>query len=257
MKLAQLLLTAALTATIIMGADKAMASSGELEISGKILTQKAATTKKNELSSSIETVDLKNSLIYSLISNVVLNVGTNGTGLTSTNLPANGYIAFDPSGDDGMVAGTFYVTNKTGFYYPLSGLDTNDNYYSFIEFDAYNDDADNGAGQLNFGFSGNFNGVESGSYNTSTAAGAITVQSSAVFYVHDNPYSFNDGDNANVFYSNNNSFEIRGIAEINITYKAGEIKSWSFSLSGAGNAVVNGTQTGLVSGGKVSSSSSP
>lgn len=252
MKFTNLLLTAALTATVSLVAGKALATTGEVTISGKILTQKAATDKKNVLTSDIVTVDLKNSLVYSLISNAVKNVGTNGTGLSSTNLPANGYIAFNPSGSDGTVGGTFYVTNKTGFYYPLSGLDTNDNYYSFIELDAYNNDSDNTAGQLNFGFSGNFNGVESGNFNTSTSDGTISVDSSAVFYFHDNPYSFNGGDNANIYYSNNNAIEIQGVAEIKVTYKAGNITDWTLSLSGTGNAVVNGN-AGLVTDGKVTS----
>ena len=33
--------------------------------------------------------------------------------------------------------GYFFVANKSGLHYPLSGYDNNTNYYSFIELDTY------------------------------------------------------------------------------------------------------------------------
>jgi hypothetical protein len=57
-------------------------------------------------------------------------------GLAAT-LPAKGYFDYYPEAYDGKYYGLFFVTDKTNYYYPLSGLDTNDDHYSFMELNTY------------------------------------------------------------------------------------------------------------------------
>lgn len=257
MKLTKTLLIAAVAGTIAFVSGQAMASTGEITVSATVKEQNTNSISKDTQTSKITSASYNNAKIYSLISNAVVNVGTNGTGIAPGSLPANGYIVFDPNGNDGMVSGTFYATNKSGFYYPLSGLDTNGDYYSFIELDTYSadtDDTNNVTGAINFGFSDNFNGVESGTFNAKTGDGSEGITSTALLYVHDNAYSFNDGNNADEFYSNNNALEIRGIAQMNLTFKDGNVTEWSVSLNGTGNAVVNNSQNAVVTSGQMSGS---
>jgi hypothetical protein len=257
MKLTKILLVACLAWLAASVANQAMAASGEITISATVKEQNTNSATKDTDTSKITTLSWSDSKIYNLISNAVVNASTNGTGILSSNVPANGYIVFNPNLNDGTVSGAFYVTNKSGFYLPLSGTDTNGNYYSFIELDAYladSDDTNNAVGLVNLGFNDNFNGVESGTFDSTTGNGTQNVTSTALLYVHDNPYSYNDGNNADEYYSNNNAFEIRGIAQIDLTFKDGAVKDWSLSLNGTGNAVVNNNQNAVVTTGHLSAS---
>src|ERR1700722_20322482 len=112
-----------------------------LTISGtmEVQTNFDSTNKTEYYIDTSKVTSFNNKYIYNLISNAVADAyGNLGTNLTPTNLPADGYIAFNINGYDnpyGDGNGTFYVTNKSGLFYPLSGYDTNGLYYSFIEFD--------------------------------------------------------------------------------------------------------------------------
>jgi hypothetical protein len=260
MKLTQILFVPALVTAMTLASNSAMALPGAIAVSAVVRTQSANAAAGNSEVSRTGVMVWNTPKVYSLITSAVANVGTNGTGLASTNLPSDGYIAFNPNGIIGGVAGTFYVTNRSGFSYPLSGVDTNGNYYSFIELDTYLGTTDNTStnstnstpGLLNLGFSDNFNGIETGGYNTINGGGSESVMSTALFYVHDNPYAFNGGNNPNAFYGNANAFEIQGIADISISYKSSAVLHWSISLSGTGNAVVANSQNAIVISGHFS-----
>src|SRR5215469_10131106 len=95
-------------------ADFVMSANGTAEI------QKIFAIGSNTATTA--TMSFNNKFIYTIISNAVANV-TNwaGAAIAPTNLPADGYIAYNPAVNDEMVTGVFYVTNKSGLYYPLSG----------------------------------------------------------------------------------------------------------------------------------------
>jgi hypothetical protein len=214
-----------------------------VSINGAITSQNAVSTKNNVETTNFKNTPLRNSTIYGIISNAVANADAYGTGITPVTLPANGYIAFDPNGYDGTVGGVFYVTNKSGFYYPLSGVDVGTNYYSFVELDTYNNNTNASLGALNVGFNNNFNGVESENFNTANGNGTVSVRSTALFYVHDNPYAFNGGDNAGIFYNNNNALMLNGIATTTLKYVNGSLRSYNINLVGTGNSIMNGDTT--------------
>jgi hypothetical protein len=261
MKLTKMLL---LAGTMTLLTHSAFATTDQITFTATVRSQETNAGAKTTETSKTATVAWNNAKLYVLISNAVAHIGTNGTGIAPANVPANGYIAFNPNGTDGNVYGTFYITNKTGFSYPLSGLDTNGNYYSLIELDTYLATTDNtksptntitaapGPGLVNFGFSDNFNGIETGVFSTTTGGGSESAVSTALFYVHDNPYSYNGGNNANVFYDNGNAYEIRGLADIVLSYKTNEVLHWTISLTGTGNAVVTNSQNAIVTTGHFS-----
>jgi len=259
MKLAKLFLMAGVAGAAALFSSQAMAANtGEITISVAIKAQNTNSVSKSTDTSKVTSLSWSETQVYSLITNALANVGTNGTGIASTNLPAGGYIAFNPNGNDGNVSGVFYVTNKSGLYYPLSGVDTNGNYYSYMELDAYvadSDDTNSALAILDLGFSDNFNGIETGSFNGANGSGSETATSTAVLYVHDNPYSFNEGNNAGAYYGNGNAFEISGVADIKLTFKDGNVTAWDISLQGTGNAVVDNSQNAIVTSGHLTTSS--
>jgi hypothetical protein len=183
------------------------------------------------------TKSFNNATLYSLITNAVANA-SNGL---ATNLPANGYIVFNIFGYDGGPEegdGYFYVTNKTGFYYPLSGFDANSSYYSFMELDSVTD-------QSLFGWLGffdtedtNFDDSVSYSYNYDTGNGSVTSTSTALLYIHDNPYNYDDVDTSFEYILNNNAIEIRGILKVTVQYKDFNQSTGSGTLTGTGNVII-------------------
>lgn len=247
MKIKTLLLIAAVISS------RAMAAPNAVNVSGTITEQKPATILNNQEVGKTVTVPLKNSTVYGIISNSVANVGNLGTGLTPASLPPDGYVAYDPQSYDGMVSGVFYVTNKSGYYYPLSGFDVNSNYYSFIEFDTYSSDAAASAGTVNLGFNYNFNGVQTEHFNTNSGTGSTMSLSTAQFYVHDDPYSFDSADAPSAFYTNSAAISMCGLAKTSLQFSNGSVKSWSISFQGTGNSFMDGN-IGVVQG-KVSMSS--
>jgi len=201
--------------------------------------------------------------VFNLISNAVATASI--TGVAPTNIPKGSYIVFSPQGYDGEVSGTFYVTNKSGFYYPLSGFDTNDDYYSFIELDTtiyYADTNGLGDGYLDFGFyyfdDDLYQGVAS--YSLSKAgSGSDTSTSKALLYIHDNPYDYGDpnGNDYDGFYpfndDNDNAVEIGGILTSTLKITDNNISGGSLSLSGSGNFILYDYEAyGVVSSGHAS-----
>lgn len=204
-------------------------------------------------------LSFNNAAIYLLISNAVAQGSVSG--ISPENLPATGYIVYDPAGNDGALTGTFSVTNAGGFSFPLSGIDNNGDYYSYVELDTDNQIL----GVLGFDlglteFRGDdFNNVYSNDANTQEDS------STAVFYVHDNPYAYDAADslawtsgflnagpqglNSPNPTSNNfeNSIEIKGILTADVTTtttKSNKTTTTTTTTSaefhGKGNALVNG-----------------
>jgi hypothetical protein len=88
--------------------------------------------KETNYVATTEKVTFNNAFLYSWLTMAVAHA-SNGL---ATNLPAKGYIGYDPIAYDGKYFGQFYVAAK-GFYYPLSGLDTNGDHYSYAELNAF------------------------------------------------------------------------------------------------------------------------
>lgn len=234
-----------------------------LNVSGTIQFQNATNTVKgSQLIATTFTSSFNNKQVYNLVSNAVANAAVYDTAIVvPTNLPANGYIAYSPTNFTALatnfytydtnivytnVFGVFYVTNKSGFYYPLSGLDTNGNYYSFVELDTL----DFQYGQLGFGY--DFNAIFSYNYNTNTGNGPQTDTDTALLYIHDNPLSYDDADYPDKYLYNANAIEIRGVFKLNLTFKQSFVNSGSAALFGTGNLVIDGNNNyGMVSSGNV------
>ncbi len=202
---------------------------------------KSSTTNGALLVATVTTEAVNNKLIYKIITNAVAKL-TNGL---AAKLPANGYIAYDPYDSDGNVNGYFFVANTSGFHYPLSGFDTNHNYYSFIELDTYD-------GYLgNLGFANHeghdMNYILSRNINLAKGTGSEKDFEPALLYIHDNPYDYDDLDDPHALDADHqNAIEIRGLLQLTITAKGG-----SATLSGTGNINVgNGTNQGVIVSGK-------
>lgn len=240
---------------------KATAKSGPLVLnaSGTIVIQEddgtSTSTKTNIYTTT--TLSFNEKYIYNLISNAVAS--TSNPNLTSAQLPADGYIVFDPTNGfaNGTVAGQgiyysgglfyeeglFYVTNKEGFFYPLNGFDETNGYYSFIELD--NDD---------FGFYNYMYGEYSGSEPTKTAVGTYSETEASVLYIHDNPYAIDDADQPGVLYRNYNAIEIRSAMKASWLDNGDNnvLNNSDVSIgSGSGNARIDGNDESTVSSGHV------
>ena len=141
---------------------------------------------------STATYSFNEKTVYLLVSNYVANARFYSyTNIAGTNLPANGYIAFNPNRD------LFYVTNKAGFYYSLNDFDANNQYFSWIELDSFVFYGDQGYlqyGVLTKGGYQLFNTVAG--YNINLKGdGTSASTSTAVLYIHDDPYNWDDADN--------------------------------------------------------------
>jgi hypothetical protein len=226
-----------------------------LNVSGTIKYQNVNATETKEIVSSLS---FNERTIYYIVTNALAGnaIGTNGSTLGAfiapTNMPANGYIAFNPynTNADGITTGTFYVTNKAGFYYALSGLDTDGQYYSFIELDTFVAAGNNG---IDTDYGNLFSAVASSSVTSGTGT------SIGEFYVHDDPYALDDADYPDIIFGdfggqvNMNSIEIRGLVTAPFKFPGTVPTLSSLSLTGNGNCVFEGTAfTVLVSSGHVS-----
>jgi hypothetical protein len=246
----KLLIAAGMAAALAFASGKTMASSGSLilNVSGTAKYQYLDGSTKG----TVESHSFTEKNLYSLITNAVAN--WSGGLIPSANFPADGYIVYNPGGSDGEVTGGFYVTNKTGFYYPLSGSDSDLNYYSWIELDTeifYGEDSSKPLGWYDYDDTNSdntsflFYDVDSYSLNSS-GNGSDTSTSTALFYVHDDPYLYNDStaykfDDEDLIYGdyNENALEIRGLLTATLTLSDYEIKSGSISISGTGNFVLD------------------
>jgi hypothetical protein len=203
-------------------------------------------------------------------------------------LPADGYIAFSPdtfvpftnAPGSGGTYGVFYVTNKTGVYFPLTGLDGDGYYYSLMELDTQNTLYTTSTSTNNISFNssiqfgwldtntlidlaitnGPFNGVATYSVSAVTGTGTATETSTGLLYIHDDPYVYDDADNPDIFWdnflrdphgpdqqkANSNAIEIRGVVTATIIYKNNQVTAESFSMTGTGNFEYNGQYGGVV-----------
>jgi hypothetical protein len=165
-------------------------------------------------------------------------------------LPADGYIVFNPLVYDGYVRGVFYVTNNSGFTYQLSGFDSSFNYYSWIELDAevpvYPTDVDFN----NIGFGNNFDLTYNSNFDQKTGDDTVSGTASALLFIHDDPYSYDDADHTYEYWEDNSiGIEIRGIIKTIETYKGGTVTQWTGKLSGSGSINVEDGNYGEVTSG--------
>jgi hypothetical protein len=269
------ILSLALVAALAFVGANAVASSLTLNVSGSAQVQGTNGPDKGI----IKTLSFNEKNVYSIISNAVASARSYDTNLASISisLPANGYIAFDPRDSDNNVTGFFYVTNKTGFYFPLSGLATNvfnTNssvlYYNFAELDTIlNRGATNGIDNNYWGFyhfsayfnpTVDFNSVASYSLSSKTASGSDKSVSQAVLYIHDNPFAYGEPPNdQNNYYNpetypldpfsfNNTAIEVEGLLTASLTIKTNSVAGGTLSLSGSGNFSYAETNSGVATG---------
>jgi hypothetical protein len=188
-----------------------------------------------------KSMSFNNATIYNIISNAVANsqVITGDTNVPTATLPADGYIAFSQGDNsfnppDDYFGGFFYVTNKSGFYFPLSGEGSNSTPYSWMEFDTQIPNPID----YYVGVTVNFDGSQNRTYNVKTEDGSATATSTALLFIHDDPLGFDDADYPGTFYlENGTAIEIRGILKINLTIKNGTTIAKSATLTGTGNYV--------------------
>ena len=258
-----LVLLGVVTVALAFTGSQAVAASAPfptLTMSGTVETVKTNVETKTGDTQTTQSKSFNNATIYLMISNAVAQGYV--TGVPPTNLPAKGFIVFNPEGSDAYNNGVFFVTNKSpAFSFPLSGLDGNGDYYSYIELDT-----DSDLGQLGFDLglsnvSDDFNSVAA--FND--VANSETTTSTAVFYVHSDPYAYdaadiwaglngfgNDGPDSinspNPYPTQNNSqFSLEAQGVLTIAEKS---NSGSGSFTGSGNALVGGNQ-GVITSFKV------
>lgn len=238
------------TVAVALASGKALASNpvcicGTLKEVGSNYVNKAGVQIQTA-----QSVCFNNAAIYLMISNAVAQGDVSG--VSATDLPATGYIVYDPNQNDGALTGTFSVTNKsTHLSFPLSGLDGNGRYYSYMELDTDNQIT----GILGFDLGpaestgDDFNDVYSYDAKSQEAT------STAVLYIHDNPYAYDsadamawafgfDGSGPSGLSSPNatannfaNSIQIKGIITVSSNSKTGVN---SATIHGKGNALING-----------------
>lgn len=268
----KLLIMAGMAAALALAADKVAAAQPAfptLSISGTV--EEIKTNYYNKSDTNVQTItsqSFNNASIYLLISNAVAQGYV--AGVAATHLPAKGMIVFNPNGSDTLVSGIFFVTNKgTSFSFPLSGVDTNGNYYSYAEFDTHN----HNSGVLGFdlgSYAQSFNNVGTGSNDDFNEVESYTdgspnetAYSTAIFYVHDNPYAYDAADSWawDYYYGSStetgpilaspnptsanyvNALEIQGILLIQSSANSG-----SGAITGSGNALIKGEQALVLSG---------
>ena len=255
----KLILFSVIAARLAFSGDKAMASLGAnwtFSVSGTAVFEHTNyVVGTNEVFTTVTKV-FNNKTIYNLISNAVANAGI---GLAA-NLPANGYIVFNP-GSDNTVYGYFYVTNKSGFYYQLSGFAPvtfggHPLYYSFIELDSYDWGL---GGSLGFGNSADQNYISRESYSSGTGNGLYNGTDVAELYIHSNPNDFDIIDNTSGYNNDGqNTLVIYGILKLDLTIKDNELigharlndnepSSGHGTITGTGNIVLdNGNNPGVI-----------
>jgi len=233
-----------------MAFASSQAMAGTLNISGVVKTFGTTRTTSSAYIETTKNVAFNNKTIYLALSNAI--AGFDAPAGLATHLPKDGIIGFNPNGYDGNVDGYFYVTNAPGkpfFFFALSGYDTNDDYYSYMELDTR-------VAFSSLGFaSGLFN--ETISEVETRAATSLTSSSKALLYIHDNPYEYDDSSVPSRFEDNDLlEIEIGGV----LTMKANENgttakATFSGSLRGTGNAIID-EEDGVVTSGTASFSTS-
>ncbi|MGH7941220.1 MAG: hypothetical protein ACREE6_18510 [Limisphaerales bacterium] len=235
--------TFALAVTVAFGAGKALAVSiptaqttlFKLNISGTMELQKTNETKIVKSGTNydyvyvgvIESKSFGNAQLYLLVSNAV--AADYGDYAPATNLPADGYIAFNSAASAvvdnssyNTIYGTLYVTNKSGFYYPLQGT-YNGAFYSYLELD-----------YEYYGFDDLFdNDIYAGTYNEDTSTGTYTETGPMYLYFNDDPYYYDGADNPMNFNDfDNDSVELHAVLHDSQTYRDDVLTHESLSSFG-------------------------
>lgn len=267
------ILLSAVSVALALAAGKAMASSSDiltLTMSGTVETVKTNYLVKTNEVQTTQIMSFNNATVYLAISNAVANITNNdpAAAIAATNLPAKGIIVYDPEISDGFVQGVFFVTTKgsTNFFYPLSGVDTKGHYYSYVELDTTTNA--NSSSALGFDL-GPTNGVPD-DFNAVSSFNSTTTKSSstAVFYIHDNPYAY---DAADVWAFKDSPIGLFGHYLANLSSPNPTVNNFQFSLqmqgvlaitsnnnnsgsatfAGTGNALLGESQ-GVITSGKLS-----
>jgi hypothetical protein len=294
MKTTRTLLLAVAAALAFAGANGKAAStnsipaltmSGTLEL---VKTNYTAKSGKNTIQAT-EKFSFNNSYIMEIISNALAQ--GYAIGIPPITVPPKSYIVYDPNGvdtnglnpnniDPNALNGIFYVTNENHFSCPLSGLDTVGDYYSYAEFDSDNGGTNGEVLGFDLGPYDGYNNLDDFNYVSSfnksniTNTETQTTSSTAVFYIHDNPYSYDTADlwawlfgygnsapnpsspNPSCAFTNfenplanyENSIEIQGILTTKSNTNAKGLSIVSGSFTGIGNALINGNQALILSG---------
>jgi hypothetical protein len=241
-----------LAAVLVIASVKAMASNSPYAIfnlSGTAVFNKTNYTTSTRGIATTTTESLNNKFIYNVISNAIASQ----TNVLAAHLPPNGYIAYnfiDAHSDivsDGNVNGCFFVTNKAGFYYQLSGY-TNETYYSFMELDSSLNPINSSLGFGNY-YATNMNCAYSYNVSGATSAGSLKLTQTALLYIHSNPYDYDDLDNIYEFYADNqNAIEISGLFIL-----SGSENGGTATVTGTGKINTNdGLDQGVITSGKAS-----
>jgi hypothetical protein len=267
MKMTKMLTLAVGVALALIG-SRAMATSSSNILSKAIFNFSATAdfVKTNYMKGTNQiatttTVSYKEKDIYFLISNAVANASTYSTNVPVATLPADGYIVYDSYDYDGGPEtgnGYFYVTNSSGFYYQLSGLGTNGQYYSFMELDGqipYNMSGDNVYLGTGLAYSSGFFVVTNFDYDEKTKTGPESVTESAVLYIHNDPLSYDAPSSATKYTANVTAIQVPCTLKISVSFKGGSqvanVERGSISLSGdTGVAIAAGGHDGVITSAK-------
>src|SRR3954469_4131332 len=115
-----------------------------LNVSGKAVFPGSDTVKGTQHIISTTTKSFTEADVYSLVKKAISDAVVFFPTVPTQTLPADGRIVYNPTYQTNMytlaiydtvytnITGLFYVTNNSGFYCPLSGRDTNGNYFSFL-----------------------------------------------------------------------------------------------------------------------------
>jgi hypothetical protein len=249
MKITTVLTLAVATIIALLAGEDTVAAAGlpsglvvNMSFSANVYKTNYVKTPYTVASTAVLKFDEKNA--YSLVSNIIANAYIYSSCLPRTNLPANGYIAYNSSASDGGFEkgmGFFYVTNTSGFYLPLSGYDHCDNYYSYLELDGNAPEYTNEDSILGFGdtLGNEFESVGTYSLNYTTGTGPATGTGMVILYLHDNPYQFDAVDHPENISLNVFAVEIYGSIKFGVTYKNNQPGNMSGTLIGAGNLFRN------------------
>ncbi|MGA2180019.1 MAG: hypothetical protein ABSH15_10615 [Verrucomicrobiota bacterium] len=244
MKPKKILMCAMAVGAMIFAAGKVSAIPGVVNVSGTALTETDSNPSSGIFVGKVTKSSFKTKNVLNLLAQgteTYLDVTTNGW---FTNKYSE--LVYDPDAynDDATVwydneedvYGIFYVTNtSTHASYRLDGLDIDEDYYSFVEYDsyAYADLTDDGLGFWDDPSLGE-NYVQSYKENDNKGTYSSKATLQGLLYIHDDPYYFDITDNPYYVFDNGKAFIIRGLGTFNYSDNATK-ETESFTMSGSGD----------------------
>jgi hypothetical protein len=221
MKLTKILMCALAVGAVTFATSKVYAIQGTVTVSGTALSQDTKggydVAKKNKFTQK-----------------VLLNILAQATGDSSiTNKKTT--VLYDPdafnynawdSNEGYYFYGVFYYSNSVAGLQYLDGIDTNGEYYSYIELDYYNWINDENEGFWN-GDGVEYINILAESKNKESATG------NAILYIHSNPYYY-DLPDGNFYYANDWDGDYQPYAFVmhGITQYGGSISGTTEKASG-------------------------